>query len=276
MTPWVTRPTRHPARICLAARPRPKARSGHYLGWSGGASGGTNDSISGTQAWGNIAQGAVGASHNDDASCTTNCGADPPPSTSAGGQGLAGFDDVVTFTQAGASVGDPIEVGVTFTLHGVFLNMNGPASTGIVDASVSFSELSSSASATLDANTIVTSSSNGGPAVDQYTDGDWLSALFSPTNDPLNSVFTGEMVVGDGIPVDLTMYLNVACSYDTLCDYGSTAFLRFNLPEGVSFTSDSGVLLSHPIPEPAPIALVLTGLAGMAILRRRRKAAMAA
>jgi hypothetical protein len=243
------------------------------LGRSGGASGGTNDSISGTQARGNIAQGAVGVSHNDDASCTTDCGTDPPPSTSAGGQGLAGYQDVVTFTKVGASVGDPIDVGVTFTLHGVFFNMNGPASTGLIDADVSFSELSSSAPTTLAAHSVVTSTANGGPVIDQLTDGDWLSTHFSPTNDPLNSVFTGEMVVEDGEPLDLTMELFVACDYDTLCDYGSTAFLQFKLPEGTSFTSESGVLLSQPIPEPTTIALALTGFAAMVILRRRRKAA---
>jgi hypothetical protein len=240
-------------------------------GWSGGLSGGTNDSISGTQAWGNIAQGAVGVSHNDNASCTTNCATVPIPSTSAGGVGLAGFDDSVTFTKAGASVGESIEVGVTFVLHGVFFNMNGPESFGEVDANLSFSELSSSATTTLAASSFVESSANG-PVIVQSTDGDWLSTLFSPTNDPLSSVFTGEMVVQDGEPVELTMQLDVLCSYDTLCDYGSTAFLLFNLPEGVSFTSDSGVLLSHPIPEPAPIALMLTGLAAMTLVGWRRKA----
>jgi hypothetical protein len=178
----------------------------------------------------------------------------------------------VTFTKAGASVGESIKVGVTFVLHGVFFNMNGPASTGLVDADVSFSELSSSAAATLAAHSVVTPTSNGGPVIDQLTDGDWLSTHFSPTNDPLNSVFTGEMVVEDGEPLDLTMQLFVACDYDTLCDYGSTAFLRFNLPDGASFISDSGVLLSHPIPEPAPITLMLTGLAAMTLVRWRWKA----
>ena len=122
MTPLATWPRRIAARICSAAPPRPKARPAPF-GWSGGASGGTNDSISGTQAWGNIAQGAVGISHNDNGSCTTDCGAETPPSNSAWGQGIAGYEDAVTFTKVGASVGDPIDVGVTFTLHGVFFNI---------------------------------------------------------------------------------------------------------------------------------------------------------
>ena len=62
-----------------------------------------------------------------------------------------------------------------------------------------------------------------------------------------------------------------------VCDFGNTSSFRFGaLPEGLSFTSQSGVLLSglaQPgVPEPQSWALLISGfvLAGSAMRSRRR------
>jgi hypothetical protein len=58
-------------------------------------------------------------------------------------------------------------------------------------------------------------------------------------------------------------------------DFGRTAALSFDLPDGVTFTSDSGVFLSGAAPEPAAWALMLIGFfsVGGAIRRRHAHAA---
>jgi hypothetical protein len=59
-----------------------------------------------------------------------------------------------------------------------------------------------------------------------------------------------------------------------LADFSDTAALGLSLPNGLSFSSGSGVFLSGAvIPESGTIWLIGAGLAGMASLRRRRKAA---
>lgn len=62
---------------------------------------------------------------------------------------------------------------------------------------------------------------------------------------------------------------NLRCSGGTDCNFGNSAHLSFDLPEGVSFTSHSGLLLSA-VPEPGGGALMLGGLAVVALLARRR------
>lgn len=78
------------------------------------------------------------------------------------------------------------------------------------------------------------------------------------------------MVLGDNLNFDIVTTLNLGCSGSTSCDFGNSAHLRFELPAGVTFTSESGLLLTA-VPEPAPAALLLAGLAVLGWLERRRR-----
>ena len=59
-------------------------------------------------------------------------------------------------------------------------------------------------------------------------------------------------------------------------DYSHTAAFAFDLPTGVTYTSDSGVFLkggTTSVPEPAPIALAALGLGCTIVARRRTRPA---
>jgi len=59
---------------------------------------------------------------------------------------------------------------------------------------------------------------------------------------------------------------------DGVADFGNTARFSLILPEGLSFSSGSGVFLSanRVVPEPGTLALLGLGLAGLGLSRRRK------
>jgi hypothetical protein len=87
--------------------------------------------------------------------------------------------------------------------------------------------------------------------------------------------YNGTINVTDGEAIPLLMALTLNCS-NTNCDFSHTGSLGFTLPGDVTFTSDSGVLLtqtaSSAAPEPAVFGLMADGLVCLCIIGKNRKA----
>ena len=106
--------------------------------------------------------------------------------------------------------------------------------------------------------------------------GDFTSYSF--TNEtPTGFDFTGVLHVTDGERLRMSTGLYLDCSYSS-CGFGNTARVGLDLPDGVSFTSDSGVFLTDavataPVPEPETWALMMAGFASIVSVARRRRRA---
>ena len=74
-------------------------------------------------------------------------------------------------------------------------------------------------------------------------------------------------------------YLSATVHGTGRSDFGNTSFFNFELPDGVSFVSSSGVLLSNPyspitsgaVPEPTTWALMIAGFGMIGAAMRRRR-----
>jgi len=88
--------------------------------------------------------------------------------------------------------------------------------------------------------------------------------------------FSDYLTVHDGEFFSVNMLLNVGMYHEGSADFGNTAFLNFDLPDGVAFASSSGVFLSNPIsrgaiPEPSAWALMILGFSAAGVTLRRAK-----
>jgi hypothetical protein len=77
---------------------------------------------------------------------------------------------------------------------------------------------------------------------------------------------------------NIAMSLLTFATYGNLVDFSNTAAFYLRLPEGVTFTSQSGRFLADAtpifttaVPEPETYALMLAGLAMIGVVRRRRR-----
>jgi hypothetical protein len=114
----------------------------------------------------------------------------------------------------------------------------------------------------------------------EFFNGTAADRTMSLFGDPTHGVFGGAAALDFILPPGesdfvFSFNLYVQCrSPNASCDFGNTGTISFGtLPQGVSFTSQSGVFLSEvttPVPEPASAALMLAGLAGLAGLARAR------
>lgn len=86
------------------------------------------------------------------------------------------------------------------------------------------------------------------PLLDAYS-----SYSFS-NETPSGFDFTGILHVTDGERVKMFMGLYLDCSYAN-CDFGNTARIGLSVPEGTTYTSDSGVFLTAAVP-PGTVAAV--------------------
>ncbi len=66
-------------------------------------------------------------------------------------------------------------------------------------------------------------------------------------------------ITGPSADVSIEEFLGATCGFGSSCDYSNAGQVAFDLPSGVSFTSDSGVFLTaQNAPEPGTLA-ILTG-----------------
>jgi len=121
--------------------------------------------------------------------------------------------------------------------------------------------------------------SNGGTPVSSLLPGteNWVSYT-DPINTPTQLVFSGLLAVTSGQDLGFLLQDQMNCNAGAVCDFGDPIQFSLNLPQGVTFTSDSGVFLSGvqstPTPEPRTWGflgayLLALGLAGW----RKRMAA---
>ena len=196
------------------------------------------------------------------------------------GRARAQLNDVITFNVAGASATTVTRIGLDFTLDGTISELRNAGylydlkmfASGRPGLSAGFTtqfygELDDPR------NYVGWAVSGGTGSPDGFES--WELLAGSATEKHLHGVFT---LTGAQTSFDLIMGLSLSCSGGTDCDFGHSGHLNFVLPDDVSYTSASGLLLTGPVavapvPEPETYGLMLAGLGVMAWVARRRRPA---
>jgi hypothetical protein len=198
---------------------------------------------------------------------------------------LARIGDVLTFNNTS---GQTRQLGFNYTYDGAFIDAGGSSSSSGYLV-LSYDDLSNgpdyvrySESQGFFGGSMQTNFDASGQVTDFHFNGTAPDHRFSRFGTPGNGLFGGTASVLFDLPAGVSniafaFTLYVQCRvYDSACGFGNTSSLSFDpLPQGVSFTSQSGVFLTTstpPIPEPGTWALMLAGLAWVGVQQRRRVA----
>ena len=201
-----------------------------------------------------------------------SAGASYPDTTYDASTGVdAALWDTLHFTVLGASASTTTTIGVSFSIDGRMDSAAGTTSNGELFGALIFGGHDARFDLVNNASTGHTTQSNG---LDTYPFG-FDNGVWTANADFTVVTFSGTYTL-TGATQDVFAKLNATLNCNASpfgsaqCDYGNTLGLTLQLPGNVSFTSDSGVFLSA-VPEPAPSALLLAGLAVMGGIVRRRK-----
>lgn len=92
-----------------------------------------------------------------------------------------------------------------------------------------------------------------------------------------NGVGGSYYMPADGSPLTMYYYarLSVSAYSGSVSDYSNTMSFHWELPEGATFTSSSGLFMTAAVPEPSTGVLLLAGGGLVAWVARRRRALIA-
>lgn len=218
-----------------------------------------HSAIDSASVWADVTQAKLGVSAS-----TPNV---PANGIDVGGEakGWAQINDGLHFSVAGAGANTVTAIGVSFTVNG---SLSSPA--GQAEALAELQAALNIGSA----NFLLTDSAAYNGTTRQDNAGGWASWSVSPNAPGEGFTFQG-MYDLTGSTTDLTIgeSLYTDAGGGGVSDYAHTATLSFDLPTGVTFTSDSGDFLSavntSPAPEPAAYLLIGSGLGALGLLRRK-------
>jgi hypothetical protein len=214
----------------------------------------------------NLARGTVGIADQG-----TYGSSDSGQAGGGNGVSTAGNYDTLHFSVAGASAQTVTTIGVTFHVDGT-TNAFTPAG----DSTADLNMMLQLGGGSFQGNVFSGPGTGYAPVLSEGPPpSGWLTESLSPAS-PGDFTFHGTLaLMGATQDLGVVEYLYGNCGIGTACDYSHTASLSLSLPGNVTYTSDSGVFLSHPngVPEPAAWALLMTGVAAVGGLTRRRRAA---
>jgi hypothetical protein len=210
-------------------------------------------------ARGSLASGTLGVLGTGDYSDLFDDGGQ----SGAYGRGLASIGDGLHFHVSGADSSTVTDIGVTFAVHGAVTlgSQVGPYEAFSSALQFGGASFQSSADASLTAGDPPTFSDNAA---------NWVSTSYS-VNSIDDIIFHGVYALtGPTTDLGILATLDASCGDGFNCDYSHTGAIAFSLPDGVTFTSDSGDFLTaaSAVPEPGSLLLLSTGL-GLSALRRR-------
>ncbi len=218
-------------------------------------------------AYANLATGMVGVSAAGLA-CTP-----ATPLCSDQGEGVAEIQDAVTFTN---TTGATQDITLSWTFDGSITANDAEANSEFL------SLFCFGAGDTCAGNANSNPHNPNSLSLFEFQDADgtvtntqpsqgWLSTSVIPGANGTSETFEGTFAIPMGVSTEsLNAYLLASCLMAT-CDFSHTGDFSIGaLPDGVSFTSSSGVLLTSATPEPSSWLLCLIAIAAAALVRRGR------